>query len=80
MQFVKICTYIEHLDSLIRKESTGPASEFSKRLGISERTLRNHLQQIRELGADVIYDRYKRTYKYSQKGRLILTFNREDKN
>jgi predicted ArsR family transcriptional regulator len=80
MEFIKISAYIEQLDRLIRNERTGSASEFSKRLGISERTLRNHLQQIRELGAEVIYDRYKRTYKYSQKGRLTLTFNREDKN
>ena len=80
MQFIKISTYIEHFDSLIRKESTGAANEFSKRLGISERTLRNHLQQFRELGASIVYDRYKRTYKYNSKGRLALGFTHEDLN
>ncbi len=72
MEFTKFKTYIEHLDSLIGKECTGTADEFAQKLGISERTLQNHLQQLRGMGIDVIYDHYKRTYKYTRKVEFSL--------
>lgn len=78
MEFTKFKTYVEQLDSLIRNERTGTAEEFAHQLGISERTLQNHLQQLREIGIDVIYDHYKRTYKYNQKGRLSFGFSPEE--
>ncbi|NOU19461.1 MAG: helix-turn-helix domain-containing protein [Bacteroidales bacterium] len=78
MELTKFKTYIEHLDSLIGKECTGTADEFAQKLGISERTLQNHLQQLRGMGIDVIYDHYKRTYKYSQKGRIFFGFDAKE--
>lgn len=78
MEFIKFNSYIEQLDSLIRKEQTGTADEFAKKMGVSERTLQNHLQQLRELGIEVIYDHYKRTYKYTRKGRISFGFRAED--
>ena len=74
MEFIKFYTYIEQLDSLIRQEHTGTANEFAKKLGVSERTLRNHLQQLRELNICIEYDRYKKTYRYSSKGRIAFRF------
>ena len=74
MQFVKLNAYIEQMDALIRQEHTGTAEEFARKLGVSERTLQNHLQQLREIGIHVIYDYNRRTYKYSEKGRLSLNF------
>ncbi len=78
MEFTKFKTYIEHLDFLIGKECTGTAHEFAQKLGISERTLQNHLRQLRELGVNVIYDHYKRTYRYSQKGKITFGFTPEE--
>ena len=78
MEFTKLKTYIDQLDNLIRKECTGTANEFAQKLGVSERTLQNHLQQLRELGIDVIYDHYKRTYRYTKKGRISFGFNTEE--
>jgi predicted transcriptional regulator len=80
MEFIKIYTYIEQLDSLIRQECTGTATEFAKKLGISERTLRNHLQQLRELDAGIIYDPHKKTYKYNTKGRINFCFTPDEMN
>jgi len=74
MQFIKLNAYIEQMDSLIRQERTGTAEEFARKLGVSERTLQNHLQQLREIGVQVIYDFSRRTYKYAEKGRLSLSF------
>lgn len=75
MEFIKFYFYIEQLDLLIRQEHTGTANEFAKKLGVSERTLRNHLQQLRELNICIVYDRYKKTYRYSSKGNITFCFN-----
>lgn len=80
MQFIKLNAYIEQMDSLIRQEHTGTAEEFARKLGVSERTLQNHLQQLREIGIQVIYDFNKRTYKYAEKGRLSLNFTPAEMN
>jgi predicted DNA-binding transcriptional regulator YafY len=74
MEFIKLNNYINQLDSLIRQECTGTANEFAKKIGVSERTLQNHLQQLRELGIDVVYDHCKRSYRYNKKGRLTFCF------
>ncbi|MGE0076415.1 MAG: HTH domain-containing protein [Bacteroidales bacterium] len=78
MQFVKINAYIDQLDTLIKNECTGPANEFAQKLGVSERTLQNHLQQLRDIGIEVVYDYYKKTYRYAQRGRLKFGFAPEE--
>ena len=78
MDFIKINQYIRQIDSLIRHEHTGSAEEFAEKLGISERTLRSHLQQMRDIGIDVIYDYYKKTYRYAEKGRISFGFSQEE--
>jgi len=75
MQFIKLNAYIELKNLLIRQEHTGTAEEFTRKLGVSERTLQNHLQQFREIGVQVIYDYTRRTNKYTDKGRLSLSSN-----
>ncbi len=78
MEFIKLNAYIEHFDSLVRQECTGPASEFAQKLNVSERTLHNHLRELRSLGIDVIYDYSKRTYKYGQRGRIFFGFTTDE--
>ena len=78
MEFIKLNNYVELLDSLIRQESTGTAEEFAQKLGVSERTLRNHLQQLRELGIEIVYDYNRKTYRYTSKGRITFGFTPEE--
>lgn len=78
MEFIKLNAYIEHFDSLVRQECTGPANEFAQKLNVSERTLHNYLRELRSLGIDVIYDYGKRTYKYSQRGRIFFGFTTDE--
>lgn len=77
MEFIKISNYLAHLNALIKQECTGTASEFAIKLGVSERTLRGHLKQLRELNADIIYDRYKKTYKYASNGNIKFVYQSE---
>lgn len=74
MHLIKLNSYLATLDSLLQQESTGTATEFAERIGVSERTLQNHLQQLREMGIEIIYDKYKKTYKYAHKGKITFGF------
>jgi len=78
MEFLKFNTYIQQLDSFIRQERTGTAEEFADKLGVSERTLQNHLQQLRELNVSIVYDHCKKTYRYPQKGRITFGFTPDE--
>lgn len=74
MEFRKVNAYIERFDSLVRQERTGTAFEFAQKMGVTDRTLRSHLQQLRDLGVLIEYDRWKRTYKYLEEGQLVFCF------
>lgn len=75
MHLLDLKSYLVTLDSLLQQESTGTANELAKKLGVSERTLQNQLQQLREMGIEIVYDKYRKTYKYAQKGRITFGFS-----
>jgi transcriptional antiterminator len=77
MEFIKLKAYVEELDQLIQEGNTGTAKEFAKKLGISERSLHYHLKELNILGAEIIYEPYKRTYKYAKRGHLFFGFTDE---
>jgi predicted DNA-binding transcriptional regulator YafY len=74
MEFTKVKNYVDQIDNLIRQECTGTADEFAKKLGVSERTLQNHLQQLRLIGINIVYNHTKRTYCYREKGSMTFGF------
>ena len=45
--------------------STGDASTFAEKLGISRATLYNLMNELRDYGIDIEYDRTRQTYQYS---------------
>ena len=77
MEFLKLHDYIKELDSLIRQECTGTASEFAQKLGVSERTLYYHLNELKLLGVEIVYDPYQKTYRYTKPGRLFFGFTND---
>jgi predicted ArsR family transcriptional regulator len=74
MELCKVKNYIEHINYLISHECTGSADEFASKLGVSRRTLQNHLRQLRESGVNIEYNHFKRTYCYSNRGTLSFGF------
>ena len=52
------------IDMLIRREKTGSPVEFADKLGISRSQLYNYLDELRDYGAGIIYDRAKGSYLY----------------
>jgi predicted DNA-binding transcriptional regulator YafY len=52
------------MNYLIRSKRTGTPIQFAEKLEISESTLYQHLNDLRELGAPIAYDKFRQTYYY----------------
>lgn len=78
MSLTTYITRIERLDGLIRRKSTGTPQELAEKLDISERWLYVFLEELKEeLGCPIVYDRTKRSYVYSEQGKMTIGFRRE---
>ena len=53
---------INRMNDLITMKATGNPDEFSQRLNISRRQLYNDLEMLREIGAEIKYDKYRGSY------------------
>lgn len=72
MNPMKYFELMERMDQLIRLESTGDASEFSERLGISRRQLYYYVDEMKDLGLPVCYNRNSKTFFYAKSCRLKI--------
>lgn len=57
---------LERLDALIRRRGTGSTNELARRLEVSERTIHHYLNDLRYLGAEIIFCSYRCSYYYAQ--------------
>jgi DeoR/GlpR family transcriptional regulator of sugar metabolism len=72
----KIIERLERIDQLLRMKATGTPRELAARLNISESTLYDTLQLMKEKDCPIIYDKLKRTYHYDHDGRLEIRFKK----
>lgn len=73
MALFDIINRAERIHRLIRSESTGSPSQFARKLGISRRQLYNLLDEFKDFGAEIKYDRSKRSFYYVNDFRLEMT-------
>jgi predicted DNA-binding transcriptional regulator YafY len=73
----KIIIRLEQIDCLIYKKSTGNPKVFASKLGISESTLYEYLNELKELGAPILYNKFKETYFYYEEGNLKIKFEKK---
>lgn len=73
----KIIERLERIDRLVRFKATGTPRELASKLGVSESTLYETLQLMKEKECPLIYDKIKRTYLYEKEGRLEMKFKKE---
>ncbi len=62
------------IDELIQKKNTGNATRLAEKLKISERTVKEFIAVMKELGAPIYYNRKINSYCYAQKGNFSLRF------
>ena len=67
-------TKVQTMDWHIKRKATGNPKEFARRLGISERSLYEYLNLMKELGAPINYCYIRQSYYYECEGNLIIRF------
>ena len=55
---------LERLNHMIRRKATGTPKQLAERLGVSERTVYNLIDTLRQLGARIYYDNLRESYCY----------------
>lgn len=69
---------LKQIDQLIRLKATGSSQEFAKRVGISRSVLFDDMNLLKDLGADITYCSYRKTYQYEKKGQLVIKFVKDN--
>jgi len=67
-------TRLQTIDLLIQKKNTGNAAALAQKLKVSERTVKEFISVMKELGAPIYYNRKAGSYCYAQNGRFVLHF------
>ena len=73
MQLFESIDRAQRIHRFVQNESTGTPSEFAERLQISKRQLYYHLEELKDFGAQIMYNRAKGSFYYVNKFEFLLT-------
>ncbi|MCG8329455.1 MAG: HTH domain-containing protein [Chitinophagales bacterium] len=65
MKLIQQLQQLERLDALIRRKSTGSPKELARKFSVSERTVYNLLEALRQMGAEIEYCHTRCSYYYT---------------
>jgi predicted DNA-binding transcriptional regulator YafY len=72
MNTIKTLERLQRIHSLIENECTGTPYELARKLNISERSIYNLIEYLRDFEALIAYDRSRKTYYYQNNFSLNL--------
>ena len=72
MSLLKYIDRLKRMDELMRRGNTGTSKEFAEKLGISRSMLMENLTEFKELGAEISFCPFKRTYHYTNKFSIVI--------
>lgn len=75
MNIIDIKEELERVDRLIRLKATGSPKDLAEKLQISERHVYRIINQLKEIGCPVYFDKDRCSYCYSNEGKLIFKFS-----
>ena len=67
-------TRLQTIDRLIQKRDTGNAACLAEKLKVSERSVKEFISVMKELGAPIFYNRTANSYCYAHNGRFVIHF------
>jgi len=63
---------LAQMDQLIRTEATGSTEKFAAKLRLAKSTMYEYLNYMKDLGAEIIFDRQRNCFKYKRPCKLQL--------
>ena len=77
MPAIKFINRLTTIDQLIRLQATGSPEKLAEKLEITERQVYKYLDNLRELGADIKFDRLKNSYIYTADIELVIAYEQK---
>lgn len=74
MNIEKFKHRIEHFDYLVRHKISGTPIQFSRKLGMSKSSLYLFIEELAAINIPVVYNKERKNYEYSKKGKLVFGF------
>lgn len=75
MKTLEILERYQKIDKLIKRRSTGNPKSFAKKLGVSKSQLFNYLEELRDRGAEISYNKTLETYIYRKPVEITAVFS-----
>lgn len=77
MPAMKYINRIKALDQLIRLRATGNPKELSEKIGITERQMYKYIDNLKELGAKIKFEKTLNSYIYESNEELIISYKQK---
>lgn len=65
---------LSRIDYLIRIKGTGKPAQLAAKMGISERSIYEYLNLMKDLGAPIKFCHFRETYYYDEEGIFAVSF------
>lgn len=70
MSFLKYFSRLQYIDFLVSRKATGDLQTFAKKNRLSKRSLTYILKDMKEMGFPIRYDKQRKSYCYTVRGKL----------
>jgi predicted DNA-binding transcriptional regulator YafY len=74
METTTLLNRLKSLDYLIKTQATGNARQLSEKIGITERSVYNYLNLMKNMGAPIVFSSSSQSYVYEDDGRFFIGF------
>jgi hypothetical protein len=71
MAILKHIKRLKYIDYLIKRKATGNLEVFAGKNGLSKRAMTDVLNEMKELGFPIKYNRTRNTYYYDEEGEMV---------
>lgn len=71
MALLKHINRLKYVDFMVKRKATGDLNKFAAKNGLCKRAMASVLQEMKELGFPIKFDRTKNTYYYHEQGEMV---------
>ena len=80
MSLIKRIERIERMHTMIKFKRTGSPQQFAQKMGLSQSMLYYIINELKEMGAPIIYSKFRESYEYEYPVQFQFGFNYQNLN